>query len=195
VGLPPHHSFQILGSHTPPHNFSNIPSVYLKNRFLFFLTSAPHHIHSTAMDEHTPTRCCSKCGTTKSVKEFSVLGGTRYLRPECRGCMKKYTQHMKELRSIWDKVRPGNDHCCPVCHRSGHSIPSGEHGPAGRNKWCLDHDHGSGGFRGWLCHSCNLLIGRLEKLGGAEVGERAIRYLRGEIPPPPPPPPPPSLPL
>lgn len=39
----------------------------------------------------------------------------------------------------------------------------------------LDHNHDSGLFRGWLCHTCNTGIG---KLGDSLEGlERALRYL------------------
>jgi len=41
---------------------------------------------------------------------------------------------------------------------------------------CLDHDHVTLGFRGWLCHSCNLGIGLLgDSLDGVR---KAASYLR-----------------
>lgn len=40
----------------------------------------------------------------------------------------------------------------------------------------LDHDHATGKFRGWLCHTCNTGLG---KLGDTVEGlERALDYLR-----------------
>src|SRR6185312_2407927 len=43
---------------------------------------------------------------------------------------------------------------------------------------CLDHDHKTGAFRGWLCRSHNLALG---KLGDNVEGlQRAIDYLIGE---------------
>lgn len=40
----------------------------------------------------------------------------------------------------------------------------------------LDHDHVTNAFRGWLCHNCNLGIGRLGDT--IEALERAIAYLK-----------------
>ena len=40
----------------------------------------------------------------------------------------------------------------------------------------LDHDHATGKFRGWLCHNCNLGIGRLGDT--IEALERALQYLK-----------------
>lgn len=40
---------------------------------------------------------------------------------------------------------------------------------------CIDHDHTTGAFRGWLCHGCNVGIGRLgDNLEGVRL---AITYL------------------
>jgi DNA-binding PadR family transcriptional regulator len=40
---------------------------------------------------------------------------------------------------------------------------------------CLDHDHRTGAFRGWICDSCNVGIGRLgDNLEGAR---NAVAYL------------------
>ena len=142
------------------------------------------------MNVDTKTRRCSECGIIKPLSEFSIMGGTRYPRPDCKVCVKRVNLQTKKLREIWDKVRPDNNtHCCPVCGRNGVNIPDGQHGRSAtsKTKWCLDHNHDTHQFRGWLCHTCNLLIGRLEKLGGAIIAERAMNYLSGKIPPPPPP--------
>lgn len=41
---------------------------------------------------------------------------------------------------------------------------------------CLDHDHVTGAFRGWLCHKCNTNIGAL---GDSIAGlQRALDYLK-----------------
>ena len=43
---------------------------------------------------------------------------------------------------------------------------------------CLDHDHQTGAFRGWLCRPCNIGIGNLgDRIDGLE---NAIAYLQGK---------------
>lgn len=46
------------------------------------------------------------------------------------------------------RVDPGHCECCGRL-------------PRGRYGMCLDHDHDSGAFRGWLCHPCNRALGLL----------------------------------
>jgi|HubBroStandDraft_6_1064221.scaffolds.fasta_scaffold186841_2 hypothetical protein len=56
---------------------------------------------------------------------------------------------------------------CQCCGK----VPTNKYGT------CLDHDHGTGDFRGWLCHQCNTGIGSLgDDLDGLR---RAIAYLEG----------------
>ena len=44
---------------------------------------------------------------------------------------------------------------------------------------CLDHDHTTGRFRGWLCYRCNVSIGQL---GDSILGlQRAISYLESRL--------------
>lgn len=41
-----------------------------------------------------------------------------------------------------------------------------------RSEIKLDHDHKTNKFRGWLCHSCNIMIGYIEKF---EQMEKTVR--------------------
>jgi Recombination endonuclease VII len=64
-------------------------------------------------------------------------------------------------------TRPEADNC-EVC--GGFSFKKGK-----RAALCLDHDHVTGAFRGWLCDGCNTGIGRLgDNVAGLA---RAIAYL------------------
>jgi hypothetical protein len=57
--------------------------------------------------------------------------------------------------------------CPPHCELCGKP-------PSGR-ALCLDHDHETGKFRGWLCDRCNVSLGAL---GDNEAGlQRALQYL------------------
>lgn len=48
-----------------------------------------------------------------------------------------------------------------------------------RHRLCIDHDHGTGEFRGILCHSCNVGIGCFSD--DPEQMQKAIRYLKGKL--------------
>ncbi len=43
------------------------------------------------------------------------------------------------------------------------------------NKWCLDHDHETHEYRGWICHKCNNAIGRLNE--DAQTALNIHKYL------------------
>lgn len=44
---------------------------------------------------------------------------------------------------------------------------------------CMDHDHKTGAFRGWLCTSCNVAIGLMRD--SFDVAYRASQYLNGTL--------------
>jgi hypothetical protein len=70
----------------------------------------------------------------------------------------------RRLRGIPEPTRP-EPATCENCSQ-----------PSARPHLDVDHDHETGGFRGWLCSNCNTGIG---KLGDNETGLlRALDYLR-----------------
>ena len=70
---------------------------------------------------------------------------------------------MRRTAGLPDPTRPEPDHC-ECCG-----------GLPGRHSMCLDHDHNTGEFRGWLCTKCNSAIGKLgDDLDGVL---RAVKYL------------------
>jgi len=61
-----------------------------------------------------------------------------------------------------------HDQCCDLCGRAENESSK---------VLCIDHDHDTGEFRGWLCYQCNVGIG---KLGDSLRGLlQAVEYLRG----------------
>jgi hypothetical protein len=46
----------------------------------------------------------------------------------------------------------------------------------GEKRLCLDHDHYTGAFRGWLCWSCNTMLGMAQD--SPDTLESAAKYLR-----------------
>jgi hypothetical protein len=72
--------------------------------------------------------------------------------------------YIHNLRGLPEPTRPdpGKCECCGGTNKNGHTL-------------ALDHDHITGTFRGWLCHRCNLGIG---KLGDTLYGvTQAVKYL------------------
>lgn len=77
----------------------------------------------------------------------------------CRDCIKQHSKIRKELH----KNAPSKPEFCECCGK----IP---------RKWCLDHDHKTDKFRGWLCDKCNTGIGKLgDNLEGVM---KAVKFLK-----------------
>ena len=45
-----------------------------------------------------------------------------------------------------------------------------------RVKWCLDHDHKTGEFRGYLCDNCNTALSKFKD--DTKILNEAINYLK-----------------
>ena len=97
-------------------------------------------------------------------------------RTTCNHCGKR-----KNNKSfVYQKSRVGKDGywlknsntCkpCPLCKR-----PVGNYGSY-KSKWCLDHNHKTLEFRGWICSKCNNAIGRIDD-DNPETFFRIGRYL------------------
>jgi hypothetical protein len=68
-------------------------------------------------------------------------------------------------RDDFNKAMSAQDNKCAICKVS-FDISKQEATP------CLDHDHESGRIRGFLCYSCNMLMGHVDRLEN-EVSGRA----------------------
>lgn len=73
----------------------------------------------------------------------------------------------RRTKGLPDPTRPAPS-CCECCGRTQERHLE------------LDHCHETGKFRGWLCIQCNTGIGKLGD--NVEALERAIAYLKGELP-------------
>jgi hypothetical protein len=61
----------------------------------------------------------------------------------------------------YNKMLLGQNNCCEMCN-----ITIFEYLEKQNNRiksFCVDHNHETGQIRGLLCHSCNLLLGKIEK--------------------------------
>jgi hypothetical protein len=104
-------------------------------------------------------RYCPSCKTDKSLIEFlSKTGRTTY--GYCRDCMKAY-------RAGWSFAKHGapETRFCDLCGTEATE----------KRKLAFDHNHETGEFRGWLCMSCNVLLGHAND--DIELLNKAIQYL------------------
>ena len=119
------------------------------------------------VDKEKPHSVCPKCG------EAFVRGnnGIGY----CKPCQKSYDY---ELRSLKKKhPYPDLDHHCAICGTQGHDLWSSFCRSGTRKTvWRLDHDHETKEFRGFLCHSCNIGVGKFKD--DPAIMLRAIAYLK-----------------
>ena len=106
---------------------------------------------------------CNTCGNEGAFSVAATTTTKVYLKRTCKTCCKvAATQH-----NILKLTHTASGDKCQCCGASG--------------KLILDHCHQSGDFRGWLCQSCNVGIG---KLGDSEEAiRRALDYIvRSKIP-------------
>ena len=111
---------------------------------------------------------CSVCKNLKHQSEFALHShidryGRKYLKNQCRPCANANDKILYNLKKIHGPSKPTY---CIVCEQEN-------------NKLQLDHDHETLQFRGWLCSTCNVGIGKLKD--DIRLLERAIKYLKGEL--------------
>lgn len=104
-------------------------------------------------------KICVYCGKRKNKKSFARhIGHKDNLDSRCRKCVKQHTKIRNKLR----KLAPPKPDTCECCF-------------CNPDKWHLDHDHIDDSFRGWLCETCNIGIGKLgDDLQGIT---NALKYL------------------
>ena len=108
-------------------------------------------------------KTCVKCKISKPITDFRLHSkgeGNNYRRPECMECEKKYQKNRN--RKERTQMRPILGTPCECCGKSDKDL-------------VYDHEHTDNKFRGWICQSCNLGIGRLGD--SIEGVKKALAYL------------------
>jgi hypothetical protein len=104
-------------------------------------------------------KICIYCEKKKLIVDFPKHSMYKdKLDMRCRQCIKEHSQVRRRLH----KKAPPKPEVCECCKTKP-------------RKWCLDHDHVTSEFRGWLCERCNTGIGKLgDNLNGVI---NAVNYL------------------
>ena len=115
--------------------------------------------------EEMKSKECSVCGESRALSEYSkMIQNKDGLDTRCKVCEKLRYLMKKELL----RTAPPKPEICDCCGKN----PQDQQYP---KPICLDHNHKTGSFRGWLCDDCNLGIGKLgDDLEGVM---RAVRFL------------------
>lgn len=128
-------------------------------------------------------KTCSKCKTTKSLKDFASRSKAKDgKRSQCKECDKKYrADNQDEVREYHYQNRYGislNDYnnklesqnyCCAICGAKDISNDR-------MTKLVVDHNHTTGEVRGLLCHPCNVTLGAARER--EDILMACISYLR-----------------
>jgi hypothetical protein len=111
---------------------------------------------------HYIIKKCIHCEKEKPLCEFQSDRGSWH--PLCIKCHRRMGKVNAKVR----KTAPPMPLLCDCCGKSAKDRP--------RGKLCMDHDHDTEQFRGWICDRCNIGIG---KLGDSIEGVmNALRYLQ-----------------
>jgi Recombination endonuclease VII len=94
-------------------------------------------------------------------------------RVQIRENNRKYRAAHPELVRKWSRIAARGKLAIPTRPEPAYCEICGR---AQKRALCLDHDHTTGLFRGWLCHACNAGLGCLGD--SLPFIEAAVRYLK-----------------
>ena len=121
-------------------------------------------------EEVQESKVCKKCGEEKLISEFQPRGDLSYVRGACKVCERKLIKERADLKKKHPYPIDGH---CEICNASEEEAVG--RGGSKAKAFCLDHNHDTGEFRGWLCHDCNRALGQLGD--SIETLKNAIKYL------------------
>ena len=128
-------------------------------------------------EEVIQSRICIKCHKTKPLHAFmtreNLKSGESSYRTECKQCARDKANIRKLLEKTY--ARPSDpNYQCPICNKTEEQLKTNNRWND-RSVWCLDHDHNTLAFRGWICNNCNIAIGRLHD--DPNIAYNAYKYL------------------
>ena len=128
-------------------------------------------------NNYLKVKTCIKCNVEKPLSGFmtreNLKSGKSSYRSECKKCSSEKASVRKSLEKIFP--RPiDNNYKCPICDKTENELKQNDRW-SDRSVWCLDHNHVTKEFRGWICNNCNISIGRLED--DPNIAIRAYNYL------------------
>ena len=133
------------------------------------------------IDPDTPLKKCISCKKELPISAFewtswSRRDGTGKKKSKCRECVRDADKTCTYLKT---KIPyPEKNYCCPICGRDKENLKEDFIDPysrANKSSWCLDHDHETKKFRGWLCNKCNSALGWFND--DINYLRRAVKYL------------------
>ena len=123
-------------------------------------------------DYSVESRVCSECRIEKPLSEFAM--DTTYVRSKCKKCKREHSKNANLLKKQHPK--PPKDYICPICGDTEETMKSKGYV---RISWCLDHDHETNKFRGYICHLCNTAISNFKE--DREIVKNAYNYLKRDF--------------
>lgn len=128
-------------------------------------------------------RACTKCGKRKPASAFKRRNGGDGVRKQCRDCYaagrraRYLADPEHERHHSWraqgidvaqaKALFSGHKGGCDLC---------GADKPRGMGDWHVDHDHSTGRLRGLLCFPCNVLLGKIERIGLCKIHDYIRRH-------------------
>jgi hypothetical protein len=109
-------------------------------------------------------KICRACKEEKGIEEFPRFSTSEAGRKNtCKICTNRLSALRAQLKTQNPAPEAGP---CPICKNY-------------TENWILDHCHFTDCFRGYICNSCNLAIGRFND--DIELLENAINYLKTNL--------------
>lgn len=119
------------------------------------------------------TKRCKKCERDLPLNSFGPASGANYLYYECKECTRKHSKVRKSLKEQ-NPLDDPKGHVCPICKSTFDEV-FGSGGKHLKSGWVMDHNHVTGKYRGYICHSCNRGLGMFKD--SIDILKNAINYL------------------